>query len=66
LTQNLGRPVLFGRSFPFFLGALGVEANPTGDMRYIYRFAQDPAPFLRQDNHAQSPWAAQIGVRLSF
>jgi hypothetical protein len=44
----------------------GVEANPTGGTRYIYRFASDPAPFVRQDNRAQSRWAAQLGLRLTF
>jgi Carboxypeptidase regulatory-like domain/TonB dependent receptor len=44
----------------------GVEANPTGGSRYIYRFTQNPSEFVRQDGRAQSRWAAQIGLRLSF
>jgi hypothetical protein len=44
----------------------GTEANPLGGTRYIYRFTAAPNIFVRQDNRAQSRWAAQVGLRFAF
>jgi hypothetical protein len=45
----------------------GIEAAPTASgSRYVYRFTQRPSEFVRQDSRAQSRWAAQIGLRLTF
>jgi outer membrane receptor for ferrienterochelin and colicin len=48
---------------------VGTEQAPNaaaGVQRYVYRFTTPPSEYVRQDNRAQSRWAAQIGFKVTF